>query len=77
MAAYLPEGQATQVTEEVAPVALDAVPTGHNVQLDAPVKVEKLPEGQVTQVDDDVAPTALDAVPTGHSVQLDEPTLET
>ncbi len=75
--------------DEVAPMALEAVPAAHRVQVTVPEVVaydpavhwvqleapelEKLPAGQVTQVVDEVAPTVLEAVPGAQELQLAVP----
>ncbi len=61
--------------DDVAPIAIDHVPDGHDVQLVDPVVSVKLPDGQETQVDDDMAPIALEDVPDGQTEQLDAPVI--
>ncbi len=67
-----PALHATHVADEVAPVADDAVPALHCMQLDAPAN-DHVPCPHVVHVPAVVAPTAADAVPALHVLHVDWP----
>lgn len=62
-----PDGQDTQVAEDVAPVAFDIVPAGHAIAL-IDARGQYAPSGQVTHVTLEDAPRAALNVPAGHGV---------
>ncbi len=52
---------------------LEAVPAGHNIQLEAPLTSEYDPGAQSTQVAFDVAADPVENVPRGHSMHSADP----
>jgi hypothetical protein len=66
---YAPDGQGLHADEDVAPIAFEADPDGHEVQFEALDSAEKVPAPQARQVLLSTAPTFGEADPAGHASQ--------